>query len=477
MDQANALPKEVKKHDLVGREDFRNLLTVTIDGEDARDFDDAISIEKNAGGYRLYVHIADVSYYVKEGSFIDQEAYARSTSIYVADRVVPMLPFSLSNGICSLNPHVDRCTISCIMDIDLNGNITSSRIVPSVIHSDRRCTYTKVNAFLEGDLEACQEYEPISQLLTDFEACSRQLQKRAIERGTIDFNTVESDLILNEQGKCIDVRCKERGFAQEMIEQAMISANVCVAHTLNSLQIPGIYRVHEKPDPGKLSTLLQLAQSLGIKFSFYPDDVTPKQLQMFLDSIKDPDLSQIISTLALRAMQRARYDAGCLGHYGLALKEYCHFTSPIRRYPDLIVHRMLRRYLFRKNSTLREKDFGKCERQAYFVSEKENEAVLTEREVTDCKKAEYMEDKIGQAFTGKIISVQAFGFFVELPNTVEGLVPLHSLMDDFYDYDETASCLKGEATKKTYQLGQKVDVICVGADKLKSQVSFVCKEE
>lgn len=477
MDQANALEKEVNKHDLVGREDFRNLLTVTIDGDDARDFDDAISIESLSSGYRLYVHIADVSYYVKEGSFIDQEAFARSTSIYVADRVVPMLPFSLSNGICSLNPHVDRCTLTCIMDIDSNGHIISSRIVPSVIHSDMRCTYTKVNAFLEGDPDVCKEYESIGKLLKDFETCSRQLQKRAVERGTIDFNTVESDLILDDKGKCIDVRCKERGFAQEMIEQAMISANVCVAHTLNSLQIPGIYRVHEKPDPEKLSSLLQLAQSLGIKSSFYPDDVTPKQLQVFLDSIKDLDLSQIMSTLALRSMQRARYDASCLGHYGLALKEYCHFTSPIRRYPDLIVHRMLRRYLFRRNSTLREKDYGKCERQAYFVSERENEAVLTEREVTDCKKAEYMEDKIGQTFTGKIVSVQAFGFFVELPNTIEGLVPLHSLVDDFYNYDEMASCLTGEATKKKYRLGQKIDVICVGADKLKGQVSFVCKEE
>lgn len=472
LEQAAHMPVSVDEKDMEGRMDFRDLMTVTIDGDDAKDFDDAISIEKNETGYRLYVHIADVSHYVKEGSPIDQEAYARSTSIYVADRVVPMLPFALSNGICSLNPHVDRCTLTCVMDIDHYGNCIKHEIVPSMIHSDCRCTYKKVNEFLEGKNH---EYDFVGQLLFDFEACARLLQRRSHDRGMIDFNTKEADLILDDNGKCVDVLCKERGFAEQMIEEAMILANVCVAHTLNSHKIPGIYRVHEAPDPQKISKLSLLAHSLGIKTSFYPEDVKARDLQQFLESIQDEELLTVLSSTALRAMQKARYDAQCLGHFGLSLKEYCHFTSPIRRYSDLVVHRMLRKYVFmhtKKGASLDEK---KCETQAFYISSKEKDAVNVERQVSDYKKAEYMEDKIGQSFKGSIVSVMPFGFFVELPNTVEGLVPLRSL-DDYFDYDEIANSLISYSEKKTYRIGQSVKVICESVDKQKGQVSFILKQ-
>lgn len=472
--QADAMPKEVRESDLQGRSDFRNLMTVTIDGDDAKDFDDAISIEKTQTGYRLYVHIADVSHYVKEGSPIDQEAYARSTSIYVADRVVPMLPFALSNGICSLNPHVDRCTMSCVMDIDNYGRCVHHEIVPSVIHSNCRCTYQKVNAFLEQDQEIRKEYALIENLLDLFADCARLLQARSHDRGTIDFNTKEPKLILDEEGKCIDVQCRERGFAEQMIEEAMILANVCVAHTLNTKEIPGIYRVHEAPDPQKISHLTMLAHSMGIPTNFYPDSVTTRDIQQFLESIHEEELLEVLSYAALRSMQKAKYEATCLGHFGLSLSEYCHFTSPIRRYPDLVVHRMLRKYLFEKSRKDKSGDVKKCERQAFYISGKEKDAVNVERQVNDYKRAEYMEDKIGQVFKGHIVSVQNFGFFVELPNTVEGLVPIHSL-DDYFDYDEVASRLISQDGKKIYTIGQKVKVICESVDKLKGQIGFVLK--
>ena len=472
--QADAMPKEVQEAERQGRSDFRDLMTVTIDGDDAKDFDDAISIEKTQQGYRLYVHIADVSHYVKEGSPIDQEAFARSTSIYVADRVVPMLPFALSNGICSLNPHVDRCTLSCVMDIDFSGRCLHHEIVPSLIHSNQRCTYAKVNRFLQGDEQAQKEYEDIQELLYSFEACAKLLQARSHDRGTIDFNTKEPKLVLDEEGKCIDVQCRERGFAEQMIEEAMILANVCVAHTLNTCKIPGIYRVHETPDPKKVSHLTMLAHSLGIRTSFYPDSVTTKEMQQFLESIQDPALCDVLSYVALRAMQKARYDANCLGHFGLSLSEYCHFTSPIRRYADLVVHRMLRKYLFLQNKQDKNTDLAKCERQAFYISGKEKDAVNVERQVNDYKRAEYMEDKIGQIFKGNIVSVHNFGFFVELPNTVEGLVPIHYL-DDYFDFDEVASRLISQDRKKIYTIGQKVKVVCESVDKLKGQVSFVLK--
>ena len=467
------IPSSVVDKDFNERKDLRDLLTFTIDGDDAKDFDDAISIEKNKQGYILYVHIADVSNYVKEGSAIDQEAFLRSTSVYVCDRVVPMLPFELSNGICSLNPNVDRCTLTCKMFINSRGRITSYEIFPSMIHSDMRCTYHKVNQVLDG--EKLDEYDFLLDAFTLLKKCCLKLQKQADKRGSIEFETSESELILNEKGRTIDVRKKTRGFAEQMIEECMISANVCVANYLHSHDLPCMYRIHEKPDPAKLFSVLQVANVLGASVAFDCEEVKPKDLQEFLSSL-DEDQHDILSMVSLRAMQKARYDEKCIGHFGLALSEYCHFTSPIRRYSDLVVHRMLRKYVFHHESLNKvAKDKKKIEKQAFHISEKEREAIRVERLVNDYKKAEYMKKYIGKTYNGRIVGVQSFGFFVELENTVEGLVPVHTLYDDFYVYDELKMQLKAECGHRSFQMGQKVKVICTGVDEKKGQVEFALR--
>ncbi len=468
------LPNQVNKQDKKGRIDYRNLLTVTIDGDDAKDFDDAISIEKTKSGYTLYVHIADVSHYVKESSSIDQEAYARATSVYVTDRVIPMLPFELSNGICSLNPDVDRCTLTCKMSINTTGKVTSYEIVPSLIHSDRRCTYHKVNAVLNGDPVAIDEYKEILNLIYHLSDLAHLLQKRSKNRGCIDFQTTESNIILDENGKAIKILKKSRGFAEQMIEESMILANVCVANYLHSKQLPCMYRVHEQPDPEKVQTIGAIASALQVPFDFNFEDVTTKELQQFLDSIHDPQLFEIFSMITLRAMQKAKYDAHCIGHFGLALEEYCHFTSPIRRYSDLVVHRMLRKYVFDKEDEKAvTRDIKKIERQSFHVSQKERDAIQVERLVSDYKKAEYMESKIGHTFVGHIVGVQSFGFFVELNNSIEGLVPLHSLYE-YYEYDEDTMSL--HSTSNVLHLGQKVRVTCSDVNRAKGQVEFVLSQ-
>lgn len=468
--EVNNLPKKVTKEDLVGRVDYRNLLTVTIDGDDARDFDDAISVEKTENGYRLYVHIADVTHYVKKNSAIDKEAYIRSTSIYLVDRVVPMLPFELSNGICSLNPDVDRCTLTCRMDIDNTGRCVSYKIEPTVIHSDKRCTYAKVNRFLNG--ERIIEYDDISTMLIDLYDLSKLLEARSIERGTIDFNTKESKITLNKNGKPVKIEIKSRGYSEQMIEECMILANVCVANFLNSNHLPGMYRIHEKPDSKKIYTLCSVADALNEQVTFDPNEVEAKDIQEFLHSITNEQSKEILSIVALRAMQKARYDVDCIGHYGLALEEYCHFTSPIRRYSDLVVHRMLRKYLFVKSSDDPKLDMEAIAKQSIHVSQKERDAISVERQVDDYEKALYMSNKIGKKFEGTIVGVQSFGFFVELDDTVEGLVPSRSLYHDFFDYDEDRMCLVGQTYGDTYQIGQKVKVVCVEADAIKGQVTF-----
>ncbi len=468
--EVTKLPQKVQRSDLEGRVDYRSLDTVTIDGDDARDFDDAISIQKEKDGYVLYVHIADVSHYVKEGSAIDQEAYARSTSVYVTDRVVPMLPFELSNGICSLNPDVDRCTLTCKMHINKEGICTSYSIVPSIIHSNHRCTYKKVNQVLANDVEAMDEYQDLLTLIYNLNDCTKQLKKQSKKRGCIDFQTTESQIVLNKKGKPISIEKKERGIAEEMIEECMILANVCVANYLHAHQLPCMYRVHESPDPDKITTVTSVAHALHVPYDFYPDDVTTKELQTFLDSIESDELFEIFSMVTLRAMQKAKYSHQCIGHFGLSLSEYCHFTSPIRRYSDLVVHRMLRKYLFEKGDVKNvARDIKKIERQSYHVSQKERDAILVERIVDDYKKAEYMESRLGQVFDGTVVGVTGFGFFVELNNSVEGLVPLRSLMD-FYTFDEAQMCLVSESNR--ISLGQHVRVMCKDVNRAKGQIEF-----
>lgn len=474
IEEVKQVPDHVSKKDLEGREDYRDLLTVTIDGDDSKDFDDAISVERTKDGYRLYVHIADVSHYVQENAPLDQEAYKRGTSVYVVDRCVPMLPFELSNGICSLNPNVDRLTLSCVMDINNEGVVTDYKIVPSVIHSDHRCTYAKVNALLEGDEEVIEEYGDVKDILKLFEELAKKLRKQTENRGAINFATKEPTIVLNKKGKPVDVYVKERGFAEQMIEEAMILANVCVANFLDSQKFPGVYRVHEKPDPEKIESLYQMAKIFNAPIDFSIENVNAKEIEQFLRSLDDQTAKDVLSLVALRSMQKARYDAKNIGHYGLSLDEYCHFTSPIRRYSDLIVHRMLRRYGFDQTKDQKQwkKDEQKVVKQAAHISEKERDAITAERFVNDYKMAQFMENKIGQKFIGTVISVMNFGFFVELDNTIEGLVPMHTLMDDYYKYDPDTMSLTGENTGKKYQIGDKIEVLCTDVDVPKGQITF-----
>lgn len=468
--ETTRIPSSVRKSDFENRKDLTHLMTVTIDGDDAKDFDDAISIEREGKGYCLYVHIADVSHYVKVGSAIDQEAYARATSVYVCDRVVPMLPFALSNGICSLNPNVERCTLTCEMHIDAKGKVKSYSVYPSMIYSDCRCTYNKVNQYLAGI--PMKEYSHVSILLDTLRDCTLQLMDQTHKRGSIDFNTKEPKIELDERGKPVAITCKDRGFSEQMIEECMILANVCVAKELNEKKIPGMFRIHEKPDPEKIDVLMSVCALMQVPFEVDSEDVKTKDIQKMLESIEDEHKRDVISMVALRSMAKARYDEKCLGHFGLSLSEYCHFTSPIRRYPDLIVHRMLRKYLFETgNEASKSKDEMKCKRQAFHVSQKERDAIQAEREVNDHKMAEFMEKYIGQKFNGTIVSVQSFGFFVELDNTVDGLVSLNNMWD-YYQYDELRMRLVGDASKEVFQIGQQVQVKVLDVDVEKGQVGF-----
>lgn len=468
------IPTKVKKKELKDRYDLRALKTVTIDGDSTKDFDDAISVEKlTNGGWRLYVHIADVSHYVKEDEAIDEEAFKRGTSIYVADRVVPMLPFQLSNGICSLNPDVDRLTLTCRMDFNKDGIMTDYDIFDSVIHSDERCTYSKVNEYLDNP-GSHPGYDKVGDMLRDFSDLAAALKKQTKDRGHIDFETKEAYFVLDEKGKPVDVVVKERGWAEQMIEEAMIAANVAVAHELHTKKLPGMYRVHETPDPEKIEALINMARSMNVKCDLDPNNCRPLDVAKFLDAIEDENAKEILSSVAIRSMQKARYSEENLGHYGLALEEYCHFTSPIRRYPDLLIHRMLKRHVIdRQNDekTLK-KDEKRMKKSALHLSEKERDAVMLEREVNDLKSAQYMENKVGQKFEGIISGVTSFGFFVELDNTIEGLIPLRTMKDDYYIYDADTMSLRGENTGRTFKMGEHVNVVLSDVNVPKRQVTF-----
>ena len=476
-EQTLTIPTTVTEEEIKGRRDFRELKTITIDGDSSKDFDDAISVEKTDNGWRLYVHIADVSHYVKNGTPIDQEAYLRGTSVYVADRVVPMLPFELSNGICSLNPDVDRLTMTAIIDIDRNGDITNYEITDSVIHSDHRCTYNKVNQLLDGDAAAEEEYKDVADMIRDFRDLSEVLMAATEKRGSINFELNEPTLVLDENGKCVDVFVRERGFAERMIEEAMIRANIVTANALNSKNYPGIYRVHGKPDAEKLEAVINMAHAMNVPVPFTAAEATTDEIQDFLNGIEDQAAREILSTMAVRAMSKAVYDGECTGHFGLGLKEYSHFTSPIRRYPDLIMHRMLKKYLIEQgNEKDIDKDKARIKTEAAHTSEKERDAVSVERRVTDYKMAEFMSDKIGNEYTGRISGITGFGFFVELPNMVEGLVPARTLMDDFYKFDPDTLTLKGETNDRTFHMGDEVRVRVNEVDVPKGQVNFELKE-
>ncbi len=463
-------PSMIEDH----RQDLRDLLTITIDGEDARDFDDAISIQKEKDGYRLWVHIADVSYYVREGSALDKEAYRRGTSVYVTDRVVPMLPQVLSNGICSLNPKEDRLAITAQMDIDKSGTIRAYQLYPSIINSDERMTYTKVNRIMDGDLALMKEYSHLLAMISYMQECAGWIRQRRHALGAINFDTKEARIVVNEQGEPQEILLRERGEAERIIEDFMICANECVAAHLKWLDLPAMYRVHEQPEPKKVRTFARIAKTLGYSFVVNITNVHANQFQKLLEEAKGKENYDVLSSYMLRSMQKARYDAHCLGHFGLGLSEYLHFTSPIRRYPDLVVHRMLHRYVFETNQDEKqiEKDARWIVQAAADASVRERCAQEAERDVDDMKKAQYMERYVGNAYVGKVSGVTRFGLFVELENTIEGLVHISSMKDDRYQYHEEALCLIGEHTATVYRMGDEVKVRCVAANRWKRQIDF-----
>ena len=480
MNQAMRVPDHVLDADWDGREDLTGLMTVTIDGEDAKDLDDAVSLTKEGNIYHLGVHIADVSNYVQGGSAIDKEALKRGTSVYLADRVIPMLPERLSNGICSLNQGVDRLALSCLMDIDGQGNIVAHKITESVIRVDRRMSYEQVRSILEdGETETSREYREFVPMFFLMRELSQLLRSRRHHRGSIDFEFPESKIILNGAGRAIDVRPYEANCATEIIEDFMLMANETVAREYCKGEYPFVYRTHENPDPEKVEELLTLLHHQEIQVRKSREEITPKEIQEILESIQGLPNETMISRLTLRTMKQAKYTTECSGHFGLAARYYCHFTSPIRRYPDLQIHRIIRDNL--RGRLQRE---GKTEHYREILEEVarqssvcERRAQEAERESDKLKKAEYMSYHLGEEFDGIISGVTGYGLYVELSNTVEGLVHVTSLRDDYYEFDQEAYELRGQLTKKIYHLGQKVRVRVADADAMKRTVDFTLAEE
>ena len=478
MEAVEQLPLEVTEEEYIGRRDLRNKTIFTIDGDDAKDLDDAVSIDKLENGhYLLGVHIADVSHYVKENGEIDKEAYERGTSVYLADRVIPMLPHKLSNGICSLNGGVDRLTMSCDMEIDEKGNIVDYDIYESVINSKKRMTYRAVNNILEKNIVE-PGYEPFVDDLKEMEVLAHILRKNKEKRGYIDFDIDEAKIIVNDNGEAIDVKLRERGTGEKLIEDFMIAANETVATHIYYMELPFIYRIHGKPNEEKIESFSQFLKTLGISIQYNKNEITPKDMQRVLDSLKENKLFHLLSSLLLRSMQKAVYDKNNIGHFGLASKCYTHFTSPIRRYPDQTVHRLLRTYLFQKKldpETIRYWDL-KLISIAEHSSEKERNAISCEREVDDMKKAEYMMKHIGEEYEGMITSVLNFGMFVELDNLIEGLISNDDMRGDTYYYDESTFSYVGKNSNKRYRLGDRVKVTVLNASKENKTVDFILSE-
>ncbi len=464
----------VTADDYKGRKDLTNEKIITIDGDDSKDFDDAVIVKKlENGNYHLGVSIADVSYYVTKDSVLDKEAYSRGTSIYMPGRVIPMLPENLSNGICSLVPNEERLTISCDMEISPSGKIIKYDIYPSVIKSYKRMTYSKINKIFSGDVELSEEYVDLIEMFYDMRNLAKVLKKKREEYGSINFETDESYITLDENGKAIDISLRERGISENIIEEFMLKANQVVSEHIFWLNLPFIYRVHEKPTEEKLQRLIRMSNSLGFKIKG-KTEISHSELQKLLKEVHGTEAEKGINLLMLRSMQKAIYSEHNLGHYGLSFKHYTHFTSPIRRYPDLIVHRLLREYLFKNQESLDVIDYysENMKEIAAKASETERRAVLLEREVVDMKKAEYISKYINKEFDGIINSVTSFGVYVTLPNTVEGLVHITALDDDYYHYDENLMLLVGERKKKIYRVGDKVRIRVVGANVSDGEVDF-----
>lgn len=474
------LGTEVAEADKKGREDLRDLLTITIDGADAKDLDDAVSLKRlGNGNFELGVHIADVSHYVRENTALDKEAYARGTSVYLVDRVIPMLPHKLSNGICSLNPHVDRLALSCLMEVNGRGEVVSHRILESVIHSDYRMTYTAVREILEDGAPALlEQYAEILPMLEDMEELRQILGEKRRKRGSVNFDLPESKIILDENGKPIDIKPYEKSIATNMIEEFMLVCNETIAENSFWQEMPFMYRSHQEPDEDKLEKMEQFLRGFGYYLRKKDGEIHPRELQKVLQKAEETDEERIITRMVLRSMMQARYTAENGGHFGLAAKYYCHFTSPIRRYPDLEIHRMIKKML---HGELDEKASAYYRRKmpdwAKHCSKQERVAEDAERDTDALKKVEFMEDKVGQIYEGIISGVTNWGIYVELPNTIEGMVALSQMDDDYYEFDEKKMLVFGKRTKKSYRLGDKVVVSVAKVDRMMGTIDFVFEEE
>mgnify|MGYP004498236081 FL=1 len=477
IEEAKKQGDKIDKKDIPNRVDLRDKIIFTIDGEDAKDLDDAVRIEKlENGNYKLDVHIADVSYYVKQDSKLDKEAVIRGTSIYMLGRVIPMLPRELSNGICSLNAGEDRYTLSCSMEIDKKGKVISSSVYKGIINVTERMTYTDVQKILDkSDKKVLKRYEKYIEEFENMKELATILKNRRLEQGYLNLDIPESKIVLDTDGKAIDVKKYETNFANEIIEQFMLTANETIAEKFYWLDAPFIYRVHENPDLEKITELNKFLFNFGYKIKANKDNVYPKEFSKVLEEVKGKEEERVVSNLILRTLKVARYEAENKGHFGIASKYYCHFTSPIRRYPDLFIHRIISKYI-ENNYDIKEKEIQKlydlAEKRADSSSEREKIATKVEREAIDIKKAEYMENKIGEVYEGIVSSVTQFGIFVELENTVEGLIRFENLGDEYFIYDENKKMLIGERTNKTYKIGDKVKIKVIKANKLLRQIDF-----
>ncbi len=473
MIEIEKLPNEVSEKELHNRSDLTDKMIFTIDGDDTKDIDDAISLEYKDDIYTLGVHIADVSHYVIENTALGDDAYNRGTSVYLADTVIPMLPHKLSNGICSLNEGVIRLTMSCVMNINKQGEIISYDIFPSYIKSSKRMTYKKVNEILEKNTIP-EGYEPFADTLIKMNELAKILRKRKVNNGYIEFDIDEAKIIQDKTGRAIDIVKRTRGDGENLIEDFMIAANVTVATHISNMDLPFIYRVHALPNSEKIEDFLNLVKALGYTLHTRINEITPKTMQSILEELKDKPEYFILSSLLLRSMKKAEYSKTNIGHFGLACSTYTHFTSPIRRFPDLIVHRLLKKYLIEKDFSMSTINYL----DSYLVaasehtSEREVASINAERDVTDMKMAEYMESHIGEIYNGIISSVTNFGFFVELENLIEGLVHVNTLKGDYFEYIPETLSLVGKKTKKRYRIGDSIQIKVINASKETALIDF-----
>lgn len=477
--QAVRVAKPVSSADCAGRKDLRNMKMVTIDGEDAKDLDDAVSLEICDGYYHLGVHIADVTNYVQENSALDREAKKRGTSVYLADRVIPMLPHILSNGICSLNEGEDRLALSCLMKIDKNGTVVDHEIAETVIRVDRRMTYTAVKQILEDqDEEMCRVYEDFVPMFREMEELSAILREKRHRRGAVDFDFPETKVVLDEIGRPVALKAYERNTATKLIEDFMLAANETVAEDFFWREIPFVYRIHEAPDEEKIRKLAVFLHNFGYTLHIGSNEVHPKEIQKLLSKVEGEPEEPMIARLALRSMKQAKYTPENEGHFGLATSYYTHFTSPIRRYPDLQIHRIIKETLRGRMNEERIRHYQSIlEEVTKHASETERRAEEAERETIKLKKVQYMKNYIGEEYEGIISGITKWGMYVELPNTIEGLVHVANMMDDHYEYIEDKYEMRGVHTGKTYHLGQKVNVRVVGADELQRTIDFELGKE